>query len=390
MLYSTTAKLALAAMTAGIAQAKYTIESTFDASNFFDEMNFFSASDPTNGHVNYVDRATAESLGLAAIKNGAVYMGADYAETNPSGGRKSVRVATKKAWTHGLFIGDFAHMPAASCGTWPAFWSTLEADWPNSGEIDILEGVSTQESTAVTLHTSQGCTINNDGTDSTTTLKGTDCGASGASVGCSQMTSNTQNYGDGFNAIGGGIYAMEWNSDFIAVWFFPRSSIPADITAGSPDPTTWAKPAAKFNGGSGCNIDSYFKEHNVIFTNTFCGDWAGAVWNENAECSALASTCVDYVSNNPAAFKDAYWLVNSVKVYTEGGDSPSPSSSSTPSASSPSTPKPTTSGTPISSVPVVSSAPVSSAPVVSATSAPRPTRTWSWGGRPNFTRSAQA
>jgi hypothetical protein len=266
----------------------------------------------------------------------------------------------------------------------------IEADWPNSGEIDILEGVSTQESTAVTLHTSQGCTINNDGTDSTTTLKGTDCGASGAAVGCSQMTSNTQNYGDGFNAIGGGIYAMEWNSDFIAVWFFPRSAIPADITAGSPDPTTWAKPAAKFNGGSGCNIDSYFKEHNVIFTNTFCGDWAGAVWSENAECSALASTCVDYVSNNPAAFKDAYWLVNSVKVYTEGGDSPSPSSSSTPSASSPSTPRPTTSGTPISSVPVVSSAPVSSAPVASATSAPRPTRTWSWGGRPNFTRSAQA
>jgi hypothetical protein len=125
MLYSATAKLALAAMTAGIAQAKYTIESTFDASNFFDEMNFFSASDPTNGHVNYVDRATAESLGLAAIQNGAVYMGADYAETNPSGGRKSVRVATKKSWTHGLFIGDFAHMPAASCGTWPAFWSTL-------------------------------------------------------------------------------------------------------------------------------------------------------------------------------------------------------------------------------------------------------------------------
>ncbi|CAH0053881.1 unnamed protein product, partial [Clonostachys solani] len=110
---------------------------------------------------------------------------------------------------------------------------------------------------------------------------------------------------------------MEWKSDYISIWFFPRYNIPADITSGNPDPSTWYLPGAKFNGGSGCNIDSYFKSHNVIFTNTFCGDWAGSVWDQNAECSALASTCEDYVSNNPAAFKDAYWLVNSVKVYTQ-------------------------------------------------------------------------
>ena len=35
-------------------------------------------------------------------------------------GRPSVRIASKKAWTHGLFIGDFAHVPAGVCGTWPA------------------------------------------------------------------------------------------------------------------------------------------------------------------------------------------------------------------------------------------------------------------------------
>lgn len=127
MLYSTTAKLALAVIVPGLSHAKYVLDSTYDASNFFDEFNFFTDADPTHGpgHVNYVDSATAQSLGLAAAKDGAVYMGADYEETNPDGGRKSVRLATKKSWTHGLFIGGFAHMPAAVCGTWPVFWSTL-------------------------------------------------------------------------------------------------------------------------------------------------------------------------------------------------------------------------------------------------------------------------
>lgn len=35
-------------------------------------------------------------------------------------GRPSVRIASKQAFTHGLFIGDFQHTPAGVCGTWPA------------------------------------------------------------------------------------------------------------------------------------------------------------------------------------------------------------------------------------------------------------------------------
>lgn len=35
-------------------------------------------------------------------------------------GRESVRISTKKTFTHGLFIADIAHMPGTICGTWPA------------------------------------------------------------------------------------------------------------------------------------------------------------------------------------------------------------------------------------------------------------------------------
>jgi len=61
--------------------------------------------------------------------------------------------------------------------------------------------------------------------------------------------------------------------------------------------------------------------HNIVFDTTFCGDWAGSVWSSDATCSALASTCQDYVANNPGDFVDAYWLINSLKVYQQSGSS---------------------------------------------------------------------
>lgn len=45
------------------------------------------------------------------------------------------------------------------CGTWPAAWETLESDWPNSGEVDIVEGVNNETPNQSTLHTSAGCTM---------------------------------------------------------------------------------------------------------------------------------------------------------------------------------------------------------------------------------------
>lgn len=78
--------------------------------------------------------------------------------------------------------------------------------------------------------------------------------------------------------------------------------------------TNWGTPVVAFNGGSNCDIDSHFANHNIIFDTTFCGDWAGSVWASSG-CAAKASTCNAYVQNTPADFEYAYWLINSVKVY---------------------------------------------------------------------------
>lgn len=304
---------------AGIAKAQtYTIADTYDSSNFFDEFTFYSGADPTNGYVDYLSASAANSSGLAGYSNGAIYMGVDYSTVNPSGGRESVRVSSDKSYTHGLFIADIAHMPGADCGVWPSLW-TFGPNWPSSGEIDIIEGVNQAQDNTMTLHTSEGCSMTDSGSAAGAAMANTDCGADSGSTGCGITSTDAQNYGDGFNAIGGGVYAMDWTSSNIAIYFFPRSAIPSDITAGNPTPSSWGTPQALFTGNS-CDIDSYFLNHNIIFDTTFCGDWAGAVWSEGS-CASAADTCDNYVAQNPSAFEDAYWLVNSVKVYQASSSS---------------------------------------------------------------------
>ena len=92
-----------------------------------------------------------------------------------------------------------------------------------------------------------------------------------------------------------------------------------------------------------------------VFDTTFCGSWAGAVW-ESSSCASLAPTCNAYVQNNPSAFENAYWSVNSLRVYQDSGDaSPSASASAAVPSVASSIPQATqtSSATPVS-VPVSS------------------------------------
>lgn len=134
--------------------------------------------------------------------------------------------------------------------------------------------------------------------------------------GCQIQTQDSRTYGKGFNDNGGGVYATEITSSFINIFFFPRGSIPSDVSGASPDPSSWGKPMAVFKGD--CDISKTFQDLQIVFTNTFCGAWAGNVWSDG-QCASKADTCVDYVKNNPSAFQDAYWSVNSLKVYQQGG-----------------------------------------------------------------------
>lgn len=179
----------------------------------------------------------------------------------------------------------------------------------------------------MTLHTGPGCTIdsNNGGSFSGTDLTSNcDVNASGqsANAGCGISTSDSSTYGDGFNSAGGGVYATEWTTNGIAVWHFSRGSIPSDISSGNPDPSGWGLPLARFAGGS-CDYGSMFQNQQIVFDITFCGDWAGNVWGSDSTCSSKAGSCTDFVGNNPSAFEQTYWEINSLKVYQQSAGSKS-------------------------------------------------------------------
>ena len=97
---------------------------------------------------------------------------------------------------------------------------------------------------------------------------------------------------------------MEWTSDYIRVWFFTRDSIPSDILDEKPDTSTWGKPQANFQGS--CDIDTHFFDHQIVFDTTFCGDYGNVLWASDAVCSKAASTCDEFVAENPADFNHAY------------------------------------------------------------------------------------
>ncbi|KAH9826274.1 glycoside hydrolase family 16 protein, partial [Teratosphaeria destructans] len=281
---------------------------------FFDLFTFYTSSDPTNGFVEYQSQSAASSAGLLSSSTTNVQMKVDSTNVTPSG-RPSVRITSNKSYNTGLFIADIEHMPGGVCGTWPAFW-LVGPNWPDEGEIDIIEGVNQQTSDEMTLHTGPGCTVtdNNDFSGSLVTDNCyVDAAGQSANAGCQITTSNTQTYGAGFNSNNGGVYATEWTDSAISIYFFPRGSIPSDITSGSLDPSSWGTPLASFHGG--CDIASNFTDMQIVFDTTFCGDWAGAVWSSGS-CASQASTCNSFVENNPSAFTGAYWSINALQVYS--------------------------------------------------------------------------
>ncbi|KAH8724595.1 concanavalin A-like lectin/glucanase domain-containing protein, partial [Phaeosphaeriaceae sp. PMI808] len=332
----------------------YTLTNDLSYNNFFSAFDFFHAPDPTNGFVQYQNATSAIAQNLVGYlpSTRSVSLGVDYTTKDPNG-RASTRLESKATWNQGLLIADIMHMPSSECGVWPAFWllgtgPDGKAPWPNAGEIDILEGVNDYEDNSVTLHTSKGCTISNQTTSSSSsssstlpfsgTMRTSDCDVAAAhqdrNAGCSIHAPESLrgeklgSYGTLFNQGGGGVYAMEWTSTFISVWFVPRDSdlyatyFSANGTwsssSSSPDPALWGTPIARFSG-NGCDFAQRFSHLRVIFNTGFCGEWAGREW-EKGGCRAKTGveTCEEYVRENPEVFEEAYWEIGGLRWYRRG------------------------------------------------------------------------
>ena len=103
---------------------------------------------------------------------------------------------------------------------------------------------------------------------------------------------------------------MKWDDSGISVFFFPRSSIPSDITNGTPNPDGWGAPVALFPNNDSCDTAQHFHDHSIVIDTTICGDWAGAAFGGDG----CPGTCEDFVAD-PTNFNVAKWEIASIKVY---------------------------------------------------------------------------
>ena len=212
---------------------------------------------------------------------------------NASTGRFSVRVESKNTYNDGLFIFDVKHTPYG-CGTWPALWLTDPSNWPDNGEIDIMESIN--QGTAgnqMTLHTTSGCSMDVLRKESFKVLQ-SDCNhETNDNAGCG-VEGGSDTFGASFNgqstSSAGGVVAVEWRDAGIRMWQWSRSSIPADITKKNPTPQTWGQASADFPS-TDCNIGSHFKNQTIVVDINLCGDLVYADWDSSGcKCTHLHLT----------------------------------------------------------------------------------------------------
>ncbi|OBZ70659.1 putative glycosidase C21B10.07 [Grifola frondosa] len=311
------------------ASAHFVLNDTYIGRAFFQGWKWETLDDPTRGRVNYIDQGTAIRQNLSYATDDKFVMRADdYSVVSQSArGRNSVRISSYKAYDESIIVLDLQHMPEG-CSTWPAFWSlSQKGPWPHGGEIDIVEGVNLATQNLASLHTTPSCTMpqQRERLQSGHTTS-TNCDASvNYNQGCGVSFAKPASYGVPFNEVGGGYFAILRTQKGVSIWFWSRndpavpseikcpSGLLGDLTPPSIFPTPqWGQPEANFPTGSQCDYDSHFDSHMLMFDLTFCGDWAGADYDS----SGCGGTCMDLVNNHPQAFSNAYWEINSLRIYT--------------------------------------------------------------------------
>ena len=101
----------------------YSLANSYFGESLLSGFNWFDGADLSNGYVSYKNRSDAADLGLFDVdpQTGVVRLGVDSTNVYTSGqGRPSIRLESKQAYNHGLFVADFLHMPPSQCGLWPA------------------------------------------------------------------------------------------------------------------------------------------------------------------------------------------------------------------------------------------------------------------------------
>lgn len=296
--------------------------------DFYNAFNFFNGRDPTNSYVTYVPMEQAVQKNLTSVNGDSFRLAVDTTPSAPNG-RAGVRIQSKSLYSDGVYILKVKHVPTG-CATWPAFWTLTwnMSQWPVGGEIDILENANDQfDYNLASLHVNdKNCKLSKSNKEQRSTVVFDECYAHNKeAAGCRIAMNGTKTvttWGEKLNNMGGGIIAMERNFNKggkgIRMWFWdPKSNIPDDVKeiGDSVNPDKWGPPIAIFDVMS-CK-DS-FDQHTIILNIALCGDWAGNTYKETP-CAQKFGKCSDQVSAHGDSFKDSYWDIKGLYIFTSDG-----------------------------------------------------------------------
>ncbi|PPQ86641.1 hypothetical protein CVT25_006825 [Psilocybe cyanescens] len=329
----------------------YDIVKDYSGDTFFDGWHFYGSYDNlTSGDVDYVTRENATAKRLAYINSaGNAIMKVDnYTDTIYMEKRESVRIESKLWYGPGtLWIADIVHMPYG-CSVWPALWTTGK-NWPDDGEIDIIEGINLMQDNQVALHTTPGCMhIDPPPPNQRGVSRQLNCTID---AGCTVGETVPNSFGAGFNNAGGGVYATQFDSS--GIWFWSRPNIPRSIleatsTSSITSLEDWGPATASYPSGAHCEIEKFFKAQKIIINITLCGIWAGNPEFYSPQCADQGPTGLCYNDNvvgfgTARKYDNAYYEFRYLRTYTNGqavitdpdADDDTTSSSSTASTTSP-------------------------------------------------------
>jgi len=340
--FTTAALLSLSLPLSALAQS-YTLKTSYQGSNFFNQWNFSTAADRNSGFVAFQSFQTAQTQKLAYLNGAgnAIVKVDNTTVGNPADttfGRASVYMQSNELLELGsLVLFDAVHVPSG-CSVWPAFFTLGPGEWPLGGEIDIFENVNQAPTNQYSLHTfPDGCSAAT-GTESGKIIS-TDCyNNTNGNQGCIVQETKPNSFGSGFNSNGGGGYAASIDTTGIKIWYFPRSSLPSDWTSSTPNPANWDAPSA-FYPASGCDPTKFFGPQQLILDIDICGSFAG---DGGAFAQTCSGSCVDLLKT-PTNYDQAYFEITFIKTFTTGSGSGGGSTTGTTKATSPGTSKGSTS-----------------------------------------------
>lgn len=302
--------------------SEYELNYSYIGNTFFDDFNF-DYYRQKNTFSNFQNKSSAISMGLINTTSTTAYIGTDYTNIVGSQGRASIEMSSYHTWTEALWILNASHIPYG-CGVWPAFWLLGTNTEINHCEIDVIEGINLWTQDQANLHTTGQCDFSTqyNNINMTGTWRQYNCTlgySTSNGTGCEVIPNNNYTYGNGFNNNDGGIYAVQLDYSLgIKIWFWSMNDkdIPMSIYNKKPNVNDFGIPFVFYPFGEWCNA-SNFKNMQIMFDLYYCG-WSGQTyfWDESCQRFTNNVTCQDWVANNPSYFKDAYWLINYLDVYT--------------------------------------------------------------------------